>query len=687
MVLIKPYMKQQVVGFFLTLLFSLAAMVLPLISSWMIDEIAVPSAEIPAGVDDEGRIAFSLAAHGAEPEDVWAYENADGTIVVVFGGNMRELPARVDANGNLVVTPENRPWTGEIPAYENPDGNIVISVGNVKEVDVSASVEGDALEVALGSGNPKALNVVASVNADGNILVRTSEPNFDLLLFGILFFVGAALTQPVVGILRDVLFMRVTEKVTRNMRNTMFSKMLFSNFKFLNKLKGGDLISIITNDGRSASDFISVIFISILSSVVMLICIVVGMLMQSYELTLIVMGVFGVYFLFNVFYTKRLQKMSLDVQENYDSLCTSIDQTNNAILSTKAYNQEKNAETRFQAITDKMYKDNCRIGFNEIVLDYLANAITMICLGILYGGGILFVMNGTMTLGQVFALGQFFMMLNDPVSALLGVSVNANIIMPVFERIEGYTELETEDVGEYEGILRFPHITIRDLSFSYSDENENEGNYALKNVAMQLPARGLVNIIGESGSGKTTFTKLMLGLYPVQRGMIHYGNRDINDISIATLRGNIGYVPQESEILNDSVFNNISFGDQDVWLDEAMEVCTMLRLHEKIMSLPSNYRSVISERVNLSGGEKQRILIARAILKEAPIIIMDEPLSALDSENSELVSRIIMRLAEEKLVLMITHYECKTLRPVMKVVFNRGEAKVWKDSGIFPKRW
>jgi ABC-type multidrug transport system fused ATPase/permease subunit len=105
----------------------------------------------------------------------------------------------------------------------------------------------------------------------------------------------------------------------------------------------------------------------------------------------------------------------------------------------------------------------------------------------------------------------------------------------------------------------------------------------------------------------------------------------------------------------------------------------MLRLHEKIMSLPSNYRSVITERVNLSGGEKQRILIARAILKEAPIIIMDEPLSALDAENSELVSRIIMRLAEEKLVLMITHYECESLRPVMKVVFNHGEATVMRE--------
>ncbi|MCL1790206.1 MAG: ABC transporter ATP-binding protein/permease [Peptococcaceae bacterium] len=551
MVLIRPYMKQQVLGLILTLLFSLAAMAMPLISSWMIDEVAMPSVDMPAG---EG---------------------------------------------------------------------------------------------------------------------------YDLLVLGILFFVAAALTQPVVGVLREVLFMRITEKVTRSMRNNMFSKMLYSNFRFLNKLKGGDLISIITNDGRAASDFISVIFVSIFANVVMLVCIVVGMLMQSFRLTLIVMAVFGVYFLFNAFYTRRLQRMSLDIQENYDALCTCIDQTNSSILSTKTYNQEKNAESRFEAITDKMFRNNCRIGFNEIMLSYLAHAITMICLGILYGGGILFVMNGTMTLGQVFALGQFFMMLNEPVSALLEVSVSANVIMPIFERIEGYTELETENVGEFEGILRFPYIMIQDLSFSYSDEND--GSYALKDITMKLPARGLVNIIGESGSGKTTFTKVMLGLYPVERGMISFGNRDVNDISIATLRGNIGYVPQESEILNDSVFNNIRFGDPDIWLDEAMEVCNMLRLHEKIMSLPSNYRSVITERVNLSGGEKQRILIARAILKEAPIIIMDEPLSALDAENSELVSRIIMRLAEEKLVLMITHYECESLRPVMKVVFNHGEATVMRE--------
>jgi ATP-binding cassette subfamily B protein len=525
--------------------------------------------------------------------------------------------------------------------------------------------------------NPQ-VNDMASAGADN----ESSVPAFDLVFLAMAFFAVVALTQPAIGVIRDILFMRISEKVTKSMRETMFSKMLYSNFHFLNKLKGGNLISIITNDGRSASDFISVIFINIVTNIVMIAFIFVGMLMQAFALTLLVVGVFAVYFVFNLFFTKRLQKMSLAVQENFDAICTCIDQTNSAILSTKSYNQEKSSQERFQNITQKMYKDNIRIGSYEIVLGHVTEAVTVICLAILYCGGIIQVIEGKMTLGQVFALGQYFMMLGGPIADLMGITISSNEIKPIFERIEGYTELEQEDIGTYEGVLDFPDISVRNLSFSYLQEEqddkltEEKRPYALKDVSLKLPARGLVNIIGESGSGKTTFTKLLLGLYPVPMGKILFGNRDINDISIATLRGNIGYVPQESEILNDTVFNNISFGDKDVWLDEAMEVCTMLRLHNKIMTLPQNYSSVISERVDLSGGEKQRILIARAILKETPIIIMDEPLSALDAENSDLVSRIIMRLAEEKLILMITHYECDVLKPVMKIVFSNGKASI-----------
>lgn len=496
--------------------------------------------------------------------------------------------------------------------------------------------------------------------------------SMEKLACGLLAFSLVCVAQPLIGYGKDRVFVKITENITRDIRNSLFERIVYADFHFLNQAKGGDLISIIMNDGRSASDFISTVFATLLQNTLMIVMIIVGMFMISWDITLTVFFLFLVYYLFNVTYGKKIQQVSENIQENYDSLCSCVNQTNRAILSIKTYNQEEASVHRFHQITSKMRGDNIQIDTMSLRINHLSMVAVSICLAIIYGWGAVKVMSGALTLGEVIAMGLYFQLLNQPFFELMNVGINTNVIIPIFKRIEKYQKLEQERVGVNEGPIAFEQIVFSDVSCSYEGQG---GNPALRHISVVLPAKGMVCVTGESGSGKSTFAKLLLGVLNVEQGMIFMGDRDICDISLATLRANISYVPQDADILNDTIYQNIRFGSEYITNEDIREVCGRLRLDQKIESLEKGYDSLITERVNLSGGERQRILIARGILKHAPVLILDEPLSSLDAENVELVTEILTDIARERLVILITHSLCGSLTPDMNIIFDDGRAK------------
>lgn len=492
------------------------------------------------------------------------------------------------------------------------------------------------------------------------------------LLYGIILFTIICFLQPIIGYFKDKLFVKITESITKDVRDGLFSNIVCSDFDFISSAKGGDLISIIMNDGRGASNFISTIFANLLKNILMIIMIFLGMFFISWEITISVMILFGLYYLVNLLYGKRIQRVSQNIQENYDELCSCVNQTNNAILSIKAFNQERSAIKRFETISSKMKRDNTQIDTMSLLINNMSMIAISLCLAIIYGWGALKVMSGILTIGEVIAMGLYFQLLNQPFFELMNLGINTNIIVPIFKRIEKYNQLKLEEKGTYEGKLSFSDITIKNLSYTY----QVDGNKALYDVSLQIPDKGLVSIIGESGSGKSTFTKILLKLLSVEDGKIFFGDKDINKISIQTLRANISYVPQESEVLNDTIYNNIRFGMSGIKDEEIEDICKRMRLHDRISTLDGEYNSILTEKVNLSGGEKQRILIARGIVKKSPILILDEPLSALDTENIDIIVGILNELAKNRLIIMISHYECEEINADVIIKFDAGKATV-----------
>lgn len=485
---------------------------------------------------------------------------------------------------------------------------------------------------------------------------------------GLILFTSICLAQPIVSYLKDRIFLLLTEKITYSIREKLFHNIIYSQFEFLDGAKGGNLISIITNDGRGASDFISRVYAILLKNALLVILIIIGMIVTSFEITLVVLLTFTVFYLISLLFGKRLRKLSMDVQMNYDELCTFIDQTNTSIITIKSNGQEANIENRYQSIISKMKNTNLEIGVLRNFISNITSASIIMCLAVIYGMGALNVMNGILTLGEVVELGLYFQLLEQPFFELLNLGINTNVIIPIFERIEKFEQLESEDIGEYEGKLDFECLHIDDIRFRYMEDQIE----VLKGVSLSLPRHGLVSITGESGAGKTTFVKLLLGMYQPTAGEIKFDDMSIHDITLNTLRSNISYVPQNPEILNDTIRNNIIYGKDNISEDSIMRICKMLKLHDKIMSLPNQYDSVVTEKVNLSGGEKQRLAIARALLKKAPIMIFDEPLSALDPDNRSVVKDIINSISKDTLTLVISHYGYDDINSGIKIKFANG---------------
>ena len=492
--------------------------------------------------------------------------------------------------------------------------------------------------------------------------------SYKKLLIGIVLFISICVLQPLIGWIKDKVFVNITENITFDIRKRLYEKIIYARFEFFDNVKNGELISIIMNDGRAISDFISNIFAVLLKNSLMIIVIVVGMVSISWEISIIVIVLFLAFIIMNYKFKNVIQKLSENIQNNYDKICSYISHTNKVILSIKMNGQEKTTINGFEKIISKMRRDNISYDKTNILINNITAVITIVCLGVIYGWGALKVIDGKLTIGNVIAIGLYFQLLAQPLSEMMNASVSVNAAIPIFKRIYEYMGLEQEELGNCDNEFVFSKIEIRHLSFSYANCNIA----TIHDINCSFPSRGLVFLMGESGSGKTTIARLLMGMYDIGRGKIVYGTNDINDITSATLRKNISYVPQECELINDTIWNNICYGIEKVSETEIIEICKKLRLHDKIMKLEQMYNTIVTEKANLSLGEQQRILIARAVLKNSDIIIMDEPLSSLDKDNINTFADIISDLMNTKLIIMITHQECDKLNPVLKIIIDKG---------------
>lgn len=518
------------------------------------------------------------------------------------------------------------------------------------------------------------LSPIASKYLIDNVL--TAKELSDIKI-GIIIFFMACVSQSIAGFFKDIIFLNSSLNINMDISEKMFNKIINANFSFFDKSKNGEIVSRITNDGKILGQFLTNFFIIFIKNILLVIIIIISMLLISVKITSIVVILFILFFLLNSIVGKKFDAMSNEIASNNDSIHSYINQVINSITMIKAFSIENTANFKYKSILNKIKKDSKKKEMLGIILKNLSNAIVMVCLSLIYGLGTLEIIKGKMTLGSVVGLGLYFQLLIQPIYDLINNSIDINSIRPIVNRVNEYLNIDQEmlDYSQNKD-FKIDELKVENLCFSYNGKEE-----ILKNINIKFPKIGIVGIAGDSGCGKSTFIKLLLNFYEPTKGVIKVNSNNYCDIGISNIRKNIALVPQEINLFNLSIKENFKEIDKNISLEYIISICKMVNLHKKINEFENKYDTIINERVNLSGGEKQRLGIALALAKNSSILILDEPTSALDSFNENKLLDILKKLSGEKLIIIISHKK-STLKICDEIHYlNRSNSIIQLDKG------
>jgi ATP-binding cassette, subfamily B, bacterial len=354
---------------------------------------------------------------------------------------------------------------------------------------------------------------------------------------------------------------------------------------------------------------------------------------------------------------KARWKIASATQGKLAELNTLMHETLNiaGMMLVKIFTKEKFQQDKFEAVN----KEVTRLQIKESLAGrwFFMTIMTFASLGpmIIYlAGGLLLIKENAMTIGGIVMFVALLGQLYGPVTSFANISVDITRSLALFERIFQYFDMkpDIEDctgavaMGQAKGAIRFQNV-----NFSYSGTGET-----LKDINIDVRPSKMVAFVGPSGAGKTTLTYLLPRLYDVGSGSIEIDGLDIRNVTLESLRANIGMVTQDTYLFNDSIRLNLLFARPEATGEELIAACRTANIHDMIAALPAGYDTIVGERgIKLSGGEKQRLSIARALLKNPRIIILDEATSALDSVSESLIQTAIKPLLKDRTSLVIAH--------------------------------
>ena len=435
----------------------------------------------------------------------------------------------------------------------------------------------------------------------------------------------------------------------KNVTGETFNVIQLASLRRTQEMKVGDLLSRIMYNVRSAINIFTSILPGIVMSITRIVAPFVIMLSLNLKLTLIVMTPTFLFFLSSSFFGKRLrhkQRASLDRTASVHSF---LKETLSIIPLIKVFGLEIWSRDKFNEQINDYYDasiDATKTSSLSSSVGSLVYGVPMILL--FYFGGVM-VVQGSLSLGTFTAFMSYVTLFFTPISQLSYYWTSYKSSSAAFDRVNELFELEQDDLGDEKLIVKDGVIEFDNVWFSYNNRYILEGfNTTFK--------RGLNYIIGDNGTGKSTILKLLCSLYPLERGYITIDGQDISKVRIVDLRKYISMVFSEPYLFDSSIYENICIGNLLASEDEVINAAKLTRVHELITSLPQGYKTKIGEDgLKLSSGEKQKIALARAILKNTPIILLDEVTKSIDAESTKSINGTIKSLKNEKTIIIVTH--------------------------------
>lgn len=465
-------------------------------------------------------------------------------------------------------------------------------------------------------------------------------------------------------------------QIEREIRNDMFAHLETMDVEYYNQNKTGDLMTRFTSDLNAVRMAIGMGVISSFDATIMLVMVVFKMMFYvNIKLTLLTMIPMLLILFGELYYGKVMHRQFLQRQEAVSDLTDFVQESFSGVRVIKSFVRERSEYREFAKYNALNMEKNLKIAkLQSIVMPLLDVVIGLSSLiTLIYGGWL--TLNGDISLGRFVAFNQYIGMLVWPMLAC-GESINtfsqgaASIkrIQDVMEQVPEIKDVShTVPVDKLSGNITFSHLT-----FTHKDQSEP----TIKDFSLEVKAGTTLAIIGRTGNGKSTLVNLLLHLYETERGMIFFDGIDLNDISLKDLRTNIGYVPQDNFLFSDTLAENIAFGVDRVDLNEIIKATQYACIHDNIMDFPEQYETIVGERgVTLSGGQKQRSSIARAFMKDAPILILDDSLSAVDTDTEKKILDNLAEIRKEKTTIIIAHRISTIQNADVIVVLEDGIAK------------
>ncbi|MCI9398380.1 MAG: ABC transporter ATP-binding protein [Lachnospiraceae bacterium] len=464
--------------------------------------------------------------------------------------------------------------------------------------------------------------------------------------------------------------------IEHEIRDNLFAHLETLDVEYYNEHKTGDLMTRFTSDLNAVRMAIGPAVIAAFDATVMTVM-VIGQMIVYVDIRLTLAAVVPMLFIAagELYYGKIMQKRYRERQEAVSDLTDFVQESFSGVRVVKAFVRERAQIREFAKVNDKAKEKNLNIARMESIVMPLLDVVIGISslLTLIYGGYL--ALNGEITVGRFVAFNQYIMMLVWPMIAC-GEAINMfsqggasmrRIQEVLEEKPEIANQEGVQEIGEIKGAIRFNHLT-----FIHRGHSEP----TLKDIHLNVPAGTTLAIIGRTGNGKSTLVNLLLHLYNTKPNMIFIDGKDINTIPLKTLRENIAYVPQDNFLFSDTLKSNIAFGTDSAEMEEIVKATKTACIHDNIIAFPDGYETIVGERgVTLSGGQKQRSSIARAIKKNAPILILDDALSAVDTDTEEQILANLKENRKGKTTILIAHRISTIQNADIIVVLEEGEAR------------
>jgi ATP-binding cassette subfamily B protein len=438
-------------------------------------------------------------------------------------------------------------------------------------------------------------------------------------------------------------------------RNDFFLHLLGMPRSFYQETRTGDIIARGSNDVEATRLLAGPAVMQIINSTVSISVALTLMFILSWKLTLITLTGFPILSLLTNRLGMKIHEKSYKIQQHFSTMTSYVQENVSGVKVVKSYNQEEDQIKNFAGL-NKTYIDlNLSLArIRGLFMPSIYGVVGIIILLLLYFGGKQ-VINGTITLGTLVAFIFYLMSIMWPMLAVGWVVSLYQRGTASLERIEKIMRRQSEVADSEVDPNAKPErgdIEIKDLTFSYPNDDQE----VLKDVDLKIPSGKTVAIVGPTGCGKSTLVELLLRAYKVPDGKIYIDNIDLNKIPQANLRRAVGYVPQETFLFSQTLKENIAFGQEKVVESDVESAAEIAGIKEEISDFPRGFNTILGERgVTLSGGQKQRTALARAIIADPPILILDDAFSAVDTNTEELILRELKNVLKTRTSILISH--------------------------------